>query len=412
MIDSFCPNPAIAQRLSAGPLGKYIDAFVRQWSEQGYCVWWLKYAMRLLVDLSTWLQQEPVALTALDEQHAERFLQARYQRYRPMRSDRAILKQLLEQLRAAELIGAPIVDVDHHQRQQIEEQFQHYLRHQRGLAEATVHGYQATVRRFLDACFGTQAPRLETLCADDIARFMLQQTRCYSAAHAQLMASALRSFLRFLFQQGTLSIDLTQGIPVSARRRLSTLPRFMKAADVEQLLQSIDQRSTKGRRDYAILMLLARLGLRAGEVAALSLDDLDWEGGTLSVRGKRGRCERLPLPSDVGEALVNYLRNGRPVSTTRQVFLCLRAPRRGFAHGGAVGTIVCRALARAGLDPACKGAHLLRHSLATRLLGQGASLVEIGGLLRHRDLNTTQIYAKVDEHTLHTLAPPWPGETS
>jgi site-specific recombinase XerD len=153
------------------------------------------------------------------------------------------------------------------------------------------------------------------------------------------------------------------------------------------------------------------LGLRAGEVAALSLDDLDWDAGALTVRGKRSQRERLPLPPDVGEALVNYLRDGRPAGITRQVFLCLRAPRRGFAHGAAVGTLVCRALTRAGLDPAFKGAHLLRHSLATRLLRQGASLVEIGELLRHHDLNTTQIYAKVDEHTLRTLAPSWPGET-
>jgi site-specific recombinase XerD len=367
--------------------------------------------MRLLADFSTWLEQQSLALTEINEQRVEHFLRVRYQRYRPTRNDRAIFKQLLEQLRAAGRIGAPITGIDNPERQLIEDQFEHHLRHQRGLAEATVHGYQTTVRRFLDTCFGNQAPRLESLSADDVTRFMLQQTRTYSAAHAQLVATALRRFLRFLFQQGTLSIDLAQGIPVSARRRLSTLPRFMAAADVERLLQSIDQSNVKGRRDYAILMLLARLGLRAGEVAALSLDDLDWDAGALTVRGKRGQRERLPLPSDVGEALVNYLRDGRPSGTPRQVFLCLRAPRRGFAHGGAVSTIVGRALSRAGLDPAFKGAHLLRHSLATRMLAQGASLVEIGELLRHRHLDTTQIYAKVDEQTLHSLAPPWPGET-
>lgn len=157
------------------------------------------------------------------------------------------------------------------------------------------------------------------------------------------------------------------------------------------------------------MLLLARLGLRANEVAALRLEDLDWEAGELVIRGKGGRVERLPLPCEVGEALSRYLRDARPACSTRQVFVCLRAPRRGFRNGNAVGTIVRRALARADLHPPHQGAHLLRHSLATRLLRNGASLAEIGELLRHRDLDTTRIYAKVDERALSRLAPPWPG---
>jgi site-specific recombinase XerD len=175
------------------------------------------------------------------------------------------------------------------------------------------------------------------------------------------------------------------------------------------LLASVDRTRPQGLRDEAILLLLARLGLRAGEVARLSLDDLDWDAGELVIRGKRGRLDRLPLPWDVGEALGRYLREARPACPTRQVFVCLRAPRRGFQAGNAVGTIVRRALARAGLHPPHRGAHLLRHSLATRLLREGASLMEIGDLLRHQNLDTTRIYAKVDEPALRRLAPPWPG---
>ncbi len=175
------------------------------------------------------------------------------------------------------------------------------------------------------------------------------------------------------------------------------------------MLQSIDQTSSDGLRNYAILQLLARLGLRANEVATLALNDLDWDAGEIIVRDKGGRCDRLPLPYEVGQAIANYLQDGRPSCSTRRVFVRQRAPRRGFVNGEAVGTIVRRALARAGLNPAHKGAHLLRHSLATRLLRNGASLAEIGELLRHRELNTTQIYAKVNESALRKLALPWPG---
>jgi integrase/recombinase XerD len=183
----------------------------------------------------------------------------------------------------------------------------------------------------------------------------------------------------------------------------------MKVEDVNCLLQSCDRSTAKGQRDYAILLLLARLGLRAGEVAALTLDDLDWEAGKLLIRGKGARQDRLPLPHEVGEALAIYLRYGRPPTAVRHVFVRMRAPRRGFINGQAVGTIVRRTLVQAGLNAALKGAHLLRHSLATELLRNGASLTEIGEVLRHQHIETTRIYAKVDQDTLRTLALPWPG---
>ncbi len=204
-------------------------------------------------------------------------------------------------------------------------------------------------------------------------------------------------------------MDLARYVPAPARRQLSGLPKYMPAEDVERLLQSIDRDGPQGQRDYAIVLLLARLGLRVNEVATLRLEDVDWSAGELVIHGKGSRVERLPLPWDVGEALSHYLRVARPRCSARQVFLCLRAPRRAFCSGSAVGTIVRRALARADLHPPHQGAHLLRHSLATRLLRNGASLAEIGELLRHRNLDTTRIYAKVDERALSRLAAPWPG---
>ncbi len=178
---------------------------------------------------------------------------------------------------------------------------------------------------------------------------------------------------------------------------------------MHRLLRACDRRTATGRCDYAVLLLLARLGLRAGEVVQMTLDDIDWDGGEVTVRGKGGRHDRLPIPDDVGEALVEYLRRDRARCTSRRVFICTKAPRRGFSSSVAVCTIVRRAIERAGLPTPTKGAHLLRHSLATDLLRRGASLAEIGELLRHRSPETTALYAKVDFASLREIAQPWPG---
>lgn len=405
----FCPNPVVLQRLYAGPLGAHIDTVAQQLLAQGYASWTAKYTMRLLADLSRWLQRHALTATELNEQRGCDFLQDRYRRCRPHRDDRPVLRRLLELLRDHGVIPVPVAETHTGAADRIACDFQHYLLHQRCLATTTVEHYVDTVRRFLRERFGTQPLRLQALCPQDVTGFMVQQARRYSPGHAKLLATALRSFFRFLLQHGAITSDLAKAVPTVANWRWSTLPKFMKAEDVDRLLQSCDRTTPQGQRDYAILLLLARLGLRAGEVAALTLDDLDWEAGELLVRSKGARQDRLPLPHDVGEALVAYLREGRAPSPTRQVFVRMRAPRRGFADGQAVGTIVRRALGRAGLDPALKGAHLLRHSLATQMLHNGASLIEIGELLRHRDIETTRIYAQVDQVALRALALPWPG---
>ena len=405
MIENFYPNPIVVQRLQAGPLSAYIDTFAQQLFDEGYALWTVKYSVRLLADLTTWMQQQGLAIKDLAELPVHTFFQHRYQLRRPHRDDRAILKKLLVHLRTLGVIAASVKAIG----DPIVQAFQQYLIYQRNLAPSTIHYYLNTVVRFLNQRFGTQPPNPDVLCAQDVTGFMLQQARRYSAGQTQLIASALRSFFRFLLQQALITIDLAQCVPTPARRRLSTLPKFISADDVEHLLHCVDQTTPEGRRNYAILQLLARLGLRAAEVAALTLNDLDWDAGEIIVRGKSGRYDRLPLPYEVGQAIANYLRDGRPSCSTRRVFVRHRAPQRGFVNGEAVGTIVRRALDRAGLNPALKGAHLLRHSLATRLLRNGASLAEIGELLRHRNLNTTQIYAKVDESSLSKLALPWPG---
>ena len=410
MNDPCVPSPVVLQRLQAGPLGAYVDAIVGDLADRGFAAATATYALRLLADLSTWLQGQGRGVAGLDESMVEAFLRHRYQRRRPNREDHPTLARLLAQLREA-AVAAPLRPaVASGEQSAIKAAFRQHLIGQRNLAPATVRRYLDTVGRFLDGRFATSPPlELGALGAQDVNRFMLEQARRYSAGHVQLLASALRGFLRFLRQTGAIATDLAHCVPAPARRQLAGLPKFMPAEDVERLLQTSNRDGPQGRRDYAILLLLARLGLRAQEIASLRLEDVDWDAGELAIHGKGGGVERLPLPWEVGEALSRYLRAVRPACSTRQVFVCLRAPRRGFRNGNAVGTIVCRALARADLHPSHRGAHLLRHSLATRLLRHGASLVEIGELLRHRNLDTTRIYAKVDERTLGALALPWPG---
>jgi len=219
----------------------------------------------------------------------------------------------------------------------------------------------------------------------------------------------VRSFLQYGRYLGDIRADLHASVPTVANWSMAGIPKSISASQVHSLLAQCDRRTAIGRRDYAVLLLLARLGLRGGEVVELTLDDLDWDEGAIRIRGPARRCDRLPMPADVGAALVDYLRDGRPACPARNVFIRSRAPRRGLLGPSAVSCIVFRALRRAGIESHCKGAHLLRHSLATQMLGNGASLSEIGEILRHRNPQTTTIYAKVDLASLHALALPWPG---
>jgi site-specific recombinase XerD len=410
-MNEHCDTRAVVLKtLHAGLLAVHFDALSRELSERGYAIATSNFALRLFAAVGAWLESSGHRILDLNEAVLDAFLAERYCHHKPHCQDLAMLAFLLAYLRRTGVLAPHPEPPDRHPSAPIRAAFRAHLINQRNLAPETVGTYLDTVTRFLDWRFGAQSPpALSALAAEDVNAFMLEQARRYSAAHTQLIASALRGFLRYLPQCGTLVIDLAQAVPAPARRHLAGLPKFMPAEDVERLLASVDQTRPQGLRDEAILLLLARLGLRAGEVARLRLEDIDWEAGELVICGKCGRVERLPLPWDVGEALSRYLREARPACSTRQVFVCLRAPRRGFQAGNAVGTIVRRALARADLHPPHQGAHLLRHSLATRLLREGASLVEIGELLRHRNLDTTRIYAKVDEPSLRRLAPPWPG---
>ena len=316
---------------------------------------------------------------------------------------------MLEHLRESGVVADSVRLDDDSKCRRIESSFAEYLAQERGLKQVTIDNYLSIAGRFLSDQFGTGPIVLNGLHPNDIVRFILRNTETISAKRAQLIVCSLRSFFRFLYQRGETANDLSPSALTVANWRLSELPKFLEPEQVECLLQSCNQDTLIGQRDYVILLLLARLGLRAGDVVHMTLDDIDWEVGELIVRGKSHRQERLPLPQDVGEALVRHLSHGRPRCSSRRVFIRIKAPHKGFSSSVAICNIVRRALVRAKLKPAFKGSHLLRHSLATQMLRGGASLAEIGEILRHQRLNTTQIYAKVDLAALRALAQPWPG---
>lgn len=397
---------ASTPRVCIGPLACHTDGFAGFLAGEGYAAQTITAKSALVADLSHWLKRRGLPLAKLDEERIKQFHAHRRDARR--RGDVATGQQLLAFLRRLGVTPSVRHTPDRSALGQLTRDYERFLRSERGLARTTVVGYLSTVRRFLTGHFGDQALRLQDLRPQDLHRFVFREARRVSRTHARTTVTTLRSFLRFLRQRGAIETDLAAALLGVAHWRLSHVPKSLPPEQVKRLLRSCDRRTPSGQRDYAILLLLARLGLRGGEVLALTLDDLDWERGEIVVHGKGQRVERLPLPQEVGAALAHYLRHVRPRCATRTVFIRLHAPRHGLRLS-AICCVVRRALHRAGLNPDFKGAHLLRHSLATNMLRRGASLGEIGHLLRHRQPTTTQIYAKVDIHALRGIALPWMG---
>jgi site-specific recombinase XerD len=407
MTTTFFAGPPAQPRWCAGPLGAYLESFGVLLDARGYASATEQQKLQLVATFSRWLARRGLEIGDVDARRGAEFVRSRT-RDRAHRGDRTTMRMLLEHLHQLGVSPAPTVAVSPTERSRVEQAFSRYLAQERGLSHATVINYLPEVRRFLSWRFAADPVHLDEIRLPDVTRFVVRHGHAFSPRRVQLVLTALRSFFRFLRLQGETAIDLASSVLSVADWRLARVPQWIPAAQVKQLLHHCDQQTRVGQRDYTILLLLARLGLRAGEVVGMTLDDLDWEAGELLVRGKGGRQDRMPLPGDVGKALATYLRRGRPPCGSRRVFICARAPRRGFTSSVAVCTIVRRALARAGLHPPSTGAHLLRHTLATEMLRRGASLTEIGEILRHRHPDTTAIYAKVDVEALRAVAPPWP----
>jgi site-specific recombinase XerD len=403
-----------ADAIRIDPLSSHIDGFAALLHRQGYVAESVRQKCVLLTALSQWLNGRGLPLDMLDEALVSQFHKdnSRPDHQRMRRGHAATTSQILNYLRDLGCIATPSVTAASTPLDVLLGDFARFLRTERGLSPATLKNYLPIVRRFLVHCADNKALHFDELRATDVYGFIIRWAKRDSLGRAKLMVTAVRSFLRFLQQRGILATDLAAAVPSVANWRLSHLPKTLPPDQVEQLLASCDQDTPAGQRDYAILLLLARLGLRGGEIVAMTLDDLDWESSEIVVRGKGQRLARLPLPPDVGSALAGYLRHVRPVCSTRRVFIRMQAPLRGLRGPSTICCIVRRALKRAGVTSNFKGAHLLRHSLATNLLRRGASLDEIGQLLRHSQPNTTQIYAKVDIVALRSIGLAWPGAAS
>jgi integrase/recombinase XerD len=392
-----------------GPFAAYLGAFADSLSLQGYSARHLRREVMLAALFSQWLKQSAVASCDLKPVHSSRFLRYRYRRRRANPHDPGALSHFIGFLRCKRVI--PAAKISTHQLTPAEHctrAYERYLREDRALAEATIIHYVPFIEEFLKDRFSNGQAKLSQLTARDVVSFVQRQAPRLHVKRAKLMTTALRSFCQYARFRGEVTLDLAAAVPIVANWSMTSIPRAIAPAQIRQLLTSIDRHTAMGRRDYAILLLLARLGLRSGEVVSLELGDIDWTAGTLSVHGKRSQRSEMPIPTDVGKAIAAYLQHGRPHSTSRRVFLRIKAPIGGFRGSCGIGSIVHHRLQRAGIDAPTHGAHQFRHGLATEMLRQGASLAEIGAVLGHRHPDTTRIYSKVDLKALHTLAQPWP----
>jgi integrase/recombinase XerD len=385
-----------------GPFAQWAAAMTERLGELGYAPGSTRNHLAVVAKLSAFLEGRGLSANDLSPVVLERFCSSLGRSGCSSPTPKAFV-WLVEFLRDVGLEPPAIADEPRSQADEMMERYRRFMLGERGLLPDTVTNYVRALTPFL-AEHSDRA--LKELSAGDVSRFMTRQVRRLSPRGLERLATSLRSFLGFALAEGLIAAPLGNAVPSAARWSVSSLPRGLAPTEIKALLASCDRATPMGRRDYAILVLLVRLGLRAAEVAGLRLDDIDWRAGEIIVRGKRHTEERLPLPSDVGEAIAAYLSGGRPRRPEREVFLRVFAPIRSL-DPQSVSDRVRVAAERCGLGSF--GAHRLRHTAGTQMLRGGASLTEVAQVLRHRRVATTAIYAKVDHRALRTLAMPWLG---
>lgn len=393
-------------RRKPGSMGPFIEGFGLRLVELGYTPGSARGLLKGVGQLGRWMTLEGVKVGQLDAEAITAFTSARWVdgfKRVPSRSSLALLLDYLREVGVvAPEVPAPMSVLD-----RMVDEYRQWLIIDRGLAQMTVVRYESLARRFLrERVAADGAVVIEDLTGADVSSFLRGECARLSVGAAKGRVADLRSLLRFLYLQGLTPLALGDSVPPVAGWHDAGVPASMSAADVEALLDGCNRVGHTDSRDFAILMLLARLGLRSVEIARLELSDVDWRAGEISVIGKARRRDTMPLPCDVGDAIVAYLTGGRPDTGLRQMFLTSHAPLRPI-RADLVGDVVRRACQRAGLQPV--GAHRLRHALATEMLRRGVTLTEISQVLRHSDLATTAIYAKVDIDALSQVAKPWPG---
>lgn len=395
----------VSRVLVRGPLAPFADAYREALEVRRYTPLSAVNLQRQVRQLSNWLDAQSLGVEQLDETCIDAFLSDQRARGREATLSRPGLSCLLELLRDRGVAPAAVPPASS-PTEELMDSFRRYLLAERGLVPATVRGYVDGARRFVA---GLGPGGLGDVIPADVTAAVLRESMAVSVSTTQNYVASLRAFLRFCFLDGLIKIDLSEAaLPITGRRR-SSLPRGIAKHEANALLASCDRRTGIGRRDYALIITLLRLGLRRGEVAGLRLEDIDWRAGELVVVGKGGRRDRLPLPTDVGAAIAAYLKRGRPHSERREVFLRARAPFGPMA-AGTVASTVRRACRRAGVPEV--GAHRLRHTTACDMAAAQVALPQIAQVLRHRSLQSTAIYARVDLDRLRRLAQLWPGDGS
>lgn len=387
-----------------GAMGPFIESFRAWLTERGYSSGTVTGLLAITGGLGRWMDIRGIAVADLDRVMLAEFRSAR--RVSGMRwvPGARGLDRLLEFLEQQGVVVTPVTAGG--PVEQLLDRYRRWLVEERGLAEATIVRYTKLARLFLTRHTAGSVSDLEKLTGTDIVAFLLQESERLSVGSVKGRVAELRSLLRFLYLRGLTPRLLSTVVPPVAGWRDTGVPKAIPATEVALLLGSCDRHDPTGVRDFAILMLVARLGVRSVEVARLELGDIDWRAGQIMLRGKVSRQEAMPLPVDVGEALTAYRMQARPSTRIRNVFLAAKAPMRPIPPG-LVADVTHRACDRAGLPRI--GAHRLRHSLATDMLRRGATLVQVSQVLRHRDLATTAIYAKIDDTALQSVAQSWPG---
>jgi integrase/recombinase XerD len=410
MFGKLFDSPLRVQALRDGPGGPPLEGFAQELCQAGYAKLTARRHIRAAEHLIYWTGREGIPACSLNEQVLQRFV-CHFSRCQCPGYGHTYRLELLHgarlflgHLRGVGVVTASVAEPAV-QDPVLFTAFCQWMRQHRGTGNRTLYNYSISIRDLLSRV-GEDPGRLD---AQSLRQFVLERSRNWGWAAAKKCTTALRMFVRFLIAEGRCAAGLDAAIPVVAHWRLCSLPRYLQSEEVERVIASCDPALAVGRRDRAILLLLARLGLRAGDTVELCLGDIDWKEASISVSGKGRRQTQLPLTQEVGQAIVEYLKDGRPQTDTHALFVRSRAPFRAFRSHCAISVIVERAMRRAGVTCPTRGAaHVLRHSAATSMLRQGASLQDIAVILRHRSIETTQIYAKVDLTALRQIAQPWP----
>lgn len=397
--------------LNSGPVGKHVDNFIDLLVKQGFSIDYLPRRLGVIADLNRWLINNKIKIKKLSDTKIIDFMSDHSNRFKSV--DRGVhktsLNLFLNLLQQKNIIKQPKTLIKFSAIEKILFEFNEYLDKQKGLSSSTQSYYKRYIETFLLESFENKKINLKNLVVKDVLNFILKTSENKPAKQSQLCATALRSFFQYGRLTEKININLSIAIPAIANRQGENIPESLNQKEVNRLLKACDQNDPVGMRDYAILLLLSRLGLRASEIIKLTLDDINWENSTIVIQRKGNKQEQLPIDHDTGKAIVRYLKKGRPTCKNyRSLFLTSLPPLRGIGHSSTLSTIVCSALKRAGLNPKHKGAHLLRHTAATQILRNGATLHDVGYILGHQSLQTTAIYAKVDFDRLRILAKPWP----